>query len=155
MIDGNEINVAHEGRRPDLELNDLGKNRKLKEWGIELCEQMQSMCGLLDEQCDDHRIWFSALQEQIEKFHNPEMCPSALLLKEMRENQESFVDLVQRYAIEKKNYFMQDTMDEERLKQFEKITQDSIIEQERLETADNLSLDKYIASYYAQLGDLI
>ena len=154
MIDGNEIKVAHEGRRPDLELNDLGKNRKLKEWGIELCEQMRSVCGLLDEQCAT-TVYGLALQEQIEKFQNPEMCPSALLLEEMRENQESFVDLVQRYAIKKKNYFMQDTMDEKRLKQFEKITQESIIKQERLETADDLSLDEYIASYYAQLGDLI
>ena len=154
MIDGNEIKVAHEGRQPNLELNDLGKNRKLKKWGIELCEQMQSVCGLLDDQCATN-VYGSALREQIEKFHNPETCPSALLLEEMRENRESFVDLVQRYAIKKKNYFMQSTMDQKLLKQFEGIAQDSIIEQERLETADNLLLDEYIASYYAQLDNLI
>ena len=153
-IDGNEIKVAHQGRCPNLELNDLGESRKLKEWGMALCEQMQSVCGLLDEQCAT-TVYGSALQEQMEKFHNPAMCPSALLLEEMRENRESFVDLVRRYAIKRKNYFRQDTMDEERLKQFEKITQNSIIEQERLETTDDLSLDEYIASYYAQLGDLI
>ena len=153
-IDGNEIKVAHQGRCPNLELNDLGESRKLKEWGMALCEQMQSVCGLLDEQCAT-TVYGSALQEQMEKFHDPEMCPSALLLEEMRENQESFVDLVRRYAIKRKNYFRQDIMDEERLKQFEKITQNSIVEQERLETTDDLSLDDYIASYYAQLGDLI
>ncbi len=154
MIDGNEIEVAHQGRRPGLELNDLEKKRKLKEWGIELCRQMQSVCGLLDEQCTT-TVYSSALQKQIEKFHNPEMCPSALILEEMQDNRESFVDLVGRYAIKKKNYFMQSTIDERRLKQFERITRDSIIEQERLEMTDNLSLDEYIANYYAQLGDLI
>ena len=115
---------------------------------------MQSVCGLLDEQCTT-TVYSSALQKQIEKFHNPEMCPSALILEEMQDNRESFVDLVGRYAIKKKNYFMQSTIDERRLKQFERITRDSIIEQERLEMTDNLSLDEYIANYYAQLGDLI
>ena len=154
MIDGNEIKVAHEGRHPDLELNYFGKRKKLKEWGIEICEQMQPVCDLLDAQCDE-TIYRSALQKQIEKFHNPDLCPSALILSEMRQNHESFIELVQRYAIQKKNYFMQRSIDAERLKQFEKIAQSSIAEQEQLELADSLPLDDYIAAYYAQLDNLV
>lgn len=154
MIDGNEIKVAHEGRRPDLELNYFGKRRKLKEWGIEVCERMKPVCDLLDTQSNSN-LYSSALQKQVEKFDNPELCPSALILEEMRVNHESFIELVQRHAIQKKNYFIQRSTDTNRLKQFEKIVRSSIAEQEQLETTDSLSLDKYIASYYAQLDDLV
>ena len=153
MIDGNEIKAAHEGRCPNLELNYFGKGRKLKEWGIEVCERMQAVCDLLDRQCDNV-MYGSALQKQIEKFNHPDLCPSALILEEMRQNHESFVELVTRYTVQKKDYFMQRSVDTERLKQFEQIAKNSVAEQKRLERTDKLSLDEYIAAYYAQLDDL-
>ena len=152
MIDGNEIRVAHEGRRANLELDYYGQQRQLKNWGIEVCEQMQAVCDLLDQQCD-HNIYSSALSKQIEKFRSPDLCPSALILEEMRQNQESFIELIRHYTVQKKDYFMQRTLDIESVKQFERIAQNSINEQKKLEETDRLSLDEYIENYYAQLDD--
>jgi len=153
MIDGNEIKVAQEGRYPNLELNYFGNKRKLKEWGIDVCMRMQAVCDLLDSQCNND-IYRSALRKQMEKFHHPDLCPSALMLEEMRQNQQSFVELIRHYATQKKGYFMQYPVDTEHLRQFEQTAQNSIDEQKRLEKTDKLSLDQYIENYYAQLNDL-
>ena len=152
MIDSNEIKTAHEGRHPDLTLNYFEKPRKLKEWGIEICERMRVISDLLDRQCSNN-LYSSVLQKQIEKFRHPDLCPSALILEEMHLNQESFVGLIRRYAVDKKNYYMQRPLDTESLRQFEELAQQSIAEQKSLEIADSLSLDEYIKNYYAQLND--
>ena len=154
MIDGNEITTAHQGRDPELKLNYFGKPRALKNWGLEICHRMQAVCQLLDEQTEQ-TVYRQALDMQVEKIRYPDACPSALMLAEMRQKKEGFVEFVEQRATQYKDYFVERPLSAERLELFEQAVADSIAAQLKLETEDTLSLDEYIRAYYAPLDDLL
>lgn len=154
MIDGNEIAVAHNGRRAGLQLNYFGNTRELKNWGLEICDRIQAVCQLLDDQTNQ-TIYRDALEMQIEKLKDSDACPSALMLAKMRQHKEGFVEFVEHRAVEFKDYFAKRQLSTERFELFNQAVANSLNTQLKLETEDTLSLDEYISDYYAQLDDLV
>lgn len=89
--DADHTLVAAVGRRPGLELPGLRCLRPLAEWAREVLIEMQPIAELLDR-ARGLDTYSTALAAQREKVEAPERTPSARLLAEIRERQDSFFE---------------------------------------------------------------
>lgn len=148
-IDQNELEVAHRGRDPDLELRRATRSVSLQDWAAEICEQMQGVCELLDRGYDN-TPYADALQQQIAKIHDPELTPSARMLRIMRENGEGFYHFARRMSQQHNEYFRQVKLSDERRAFFLQHAEASLVSQAQIEAADTLSFDEYLEAYFRQ-----
>jgi len=148
-LDGNHAVVAREGRRPGLALRRGGRDVPLRDWALEVVDSMRGVCELLDEG-DEQRPYTTALDVQAAKVHNVALTPSARTLLEMRTNEESFFRFALRMSQQHKSYFLElFSPNESRQKEFEAEAEESLRQQARVEAADTLSFDEYLARYFA------
>jgi glutamate--cysteine ligase len=121
----------------------------MAEWARELLDAMQGLCEMLDQD-EPGRPYAAALDQQRAKLDDVTRTPSARLLNEMRETGESFVALSQRMSQLHKDYFLGlYPPNERRLAEFASAAQESHEAQARIEAADSMDLDSYLAHYLA------
>jgi glutamate--cysteine ligase len=149
-LDANHLLVARRGREPNLMLKRDGRDFPMRDWARELLDAMQGLCELLDHG-EAARPYTTALEQQRAKFDDVERTPSARLLAEMRQSGESFFQLAQRMSKLHKDYFLGlYPPNERRLADFAAAAEESHQAQARIEAADRLDFDTYLARY---LGD--
>lgn len=149
MIDGNELNVAHYGRDPELKLQRPQGDVSLKHWALEICEEMRGICEMLDSRYDN-APYSRSLAEQCEKIHYPEMTPSAIMLQTMRDKNEGFYHFARRMSQQHNEYFCQVELDEKTRAFYQQAAAESRQKQQQIEAADNQTFDEYLAAYFAQ-----
>ena len=148
-LDANHLTVARRGRQPNLKLNRDGREFSMIEWARELLESMQGLCEMLDHG-EAARPYSSALEQQRAKIDDVERTPSARLLAEMRQTGETFFQLARRMSKLHKDYFLGlYPPNESRLAEFAAAAQESHVAQRRIEAADNVDFDTYLARYLA------
>ncbi len=148
-LDENHLRVARRGREPGLKLNREGREFPMLDWARELLDSMQGMCELLDHG-EPARPYAAALEQQRAKIDEVERTPSARLLTEMRQTGESFFQLARRMSKMHKDYFLDlHPPNERRLAEFAAAAQESHEEQRRIEAADRVDFDTYLAHYLA------
>jgi glutamate--cysteine ligase len=148
-LDGNHATVARDGRRPDLELRHDGRDVGLRPWALEIVDGMRGICELLDGG-DPQRPYCAALAAQEAKITDIARTPSARLLAELRETGESFLDLGLRMSRLHRGYFLElYSPNESRQLEFAQEAEASLVEQDRVEAADRLTFDEYLARYFA------
>ncbi len=146
-LDANHLIVARAGREPGLQLNRGGRKVSMTQWAGELLDSMQGLAELLD-QGNPQRPYLTALEQQRAKVDDVERTPSARLLAEMRATGETFFELAQRMSKLHKDYFLGlYPPNERRLAEFASAAQDSHDAQARIEAADTLDFDAYLAQY--------
>jgi glutamate--cysteine ligase len=149
-LDENHLRVARRGREPGLTLHREGREFPMLDWARELLDSMQGLCEMLDygeRACP----YATALEQQRAKVDDVERTPSARLLGEMRQRGESFVQLARRMSKLHKDYFLGlYPPNESRLAEFGAAAQESREEQRRIEAADKLDFDSYLAHYLAE-----
>ena len=148
-IDANEISVAHHGRAPDLNISVGGKSLNMRQQGLELCDAMQACCDILDQGIES-KPYSSALRTQYEKFKDPDVTPSAIMLNEMRESGEGFFHLSKKLSEEHLQYFRKLNLDKDIKKQFLEQSQTSLEQQDELEKNEKQPFDEYLSGYFAQ-----
>ena len=92
-IKHNALSVASRGRDPALKLLNKGQEIPLQQWALRLCEEMQEICEVLDNDNGD-KPYTMALRKQMEVIRHPELTSSARMLSAMREQKLSITDLV-------------------------------------------------------------
>lgn len=148
-LDSNHLKVARRGREPGLTLDREGRTCLMVDWARELLDAMQSVSELLDHG-EASRPYTAALEQQRAKLEDVERTPSARLLAEMRQTGESFFDLALRMSRLHKDYFLGlYPPNERRLADFAAAAQESHDAQARIEAADRLDFDTYLAAYLA------
>ena len=148
-LDGNHAIVAKEGRRPGLKLRQDGRDSSLRGWALEIVDGMRGICELLDGS-DPQRPYCTALAAQQAKITEPGLTPAARLLTELSRDDESFFDLGLRMSQLHRSYFLElYSPNESRQLEFTQEAEASLAEQARLEAADRLSFDEYLARYFA------
>jgi glutamate--cysteine ligase len=148
-LDENHLRVARHGRKPGLTLNRDGREYPMSEWARELLDDMQGLCEMLD-QGEPTRPYATALEQQRAKVDDVERTPSARLLGEMRQTGETFFQLAQRMSKMHKDYFLDlYPPNERRLTEFAAAAQESHLEQRRIEAADTVDFETYLAHYLA------
>ncbi|RDH88383.1 MAG: glutamate--cysteine ligase [endosymbiont of Escarpia spicata] len=148
-IDRNEGASAHRGRDPELFLQRNGREIRLRDWALEICESMQAVCEILD-QGTGARTYSRALEQLSERARYPELTPSARMLAEMRENGESFFEFAQRISHDHQNYFLKQQLSAERQRAFTEEAERSWEQQRVIESADKISFDQFLADYFSQ-----
>ena len=148
-LDGNHGIVAREGRKPGLTLRRDGRDVSLRDWALEIVDSMRGVCELLDEG-DAQRPYTTALDLQAAKVHDVSLTPSARSLLEMRTNEESFFNFALRMSQQHKAYFLDlYSPNESRQDEFAPRPRRRCVEQSRVEAADKISFDEYLARYFA------
>jgi glutamate--cysteine ligase len=148
-LDGNHGRVAREGRRPGLALRRGGRDLPLRDWALEVMDGMRGVCELLDTG-DAQRPYTTALDVQAAKVHEPSLTPSARTLHELRTTGESFFQFALRMSGVHKAYFLGLHSTNEALQEaFEREAEESLREQARVEKADEIDFDAYLARYFA------
>jgi glutamate--cysteine ligase len=82
-LEHNHLQVARRGRTPGLMLSRDGRSVAFSDWATELLDGLQGVCELLDRG-DTARRYQGALARQLAKLREPELTPSARLLREVR-----------------------------------------------------------------------
>ena len=88
-IDARDLTVAREGRRPKLAIVDGGRERPLREHGLELLAGVRGVAELLDA---DAEGYVAAVDAAAEALREPERTPSAALLAALKTEQASFFE---------------------------------------------------------------
>jgi glutamate--cysteine ligase len=149
IIDHNFKTIVNRGREPELMLQDYSGERLFTELSDCLLAAMKPIARLMDEafECDGYQ---SALEEQKSKVADPELTPSARMLREMRETELPFFRLEMEYSKRWGEHFRQATLSPEVQKQFDDETRRSIAAQEDIEQGDGITFKQYLADFYAQ-----
>lgn len=148
----NHSGTATEGRDPDFRLSDSGKERTLKDWGKEIVEQVRAIAEIIDRG-EGSTDYVQAVDAQAESIENPEATPSARVLEELTPNEVPFYHFAKTSAEGHKAYFAHvEPLEGERLRLYEDEARTSLERQKKIEEADDISFEEYLANYYSQDG---
>lgn len=145
--------VVNTGRQPGLQLNNGNENVPLVDWSNQLLRAMNPIAELLDT-THETRDYSASLNNQLAKVADPELTPSARILREMRERKLPFFRLAMAYSKEWAQHFRERTITAERQAAFEQETQRSLMAQKQIEQADDISFEQYLDDFFAQYDTL-
>lgn len=148
-IDYNELVTAHRGREPGLQLRRCGKDISLRAWANEALSAMSGVCEVLDSASATTR-YSDSLRAQREKVADPDATPSAMMLAEMRSNDEGFFQYALRKSCEHRDYFQKTALSQERDEFFQGEARQSLQRQKQIEQEDTLGFSDYLKQYFAQ-----
>ncbi|MCU7835740.1 MAG: glutamate--cysteine ligase [gamma proteobacterium symbiont of Taylorina sp.] len=148
-IDHNEMLTAHRGRMPGLKLLRNGQNYLLKDWAMEIMQEMQAVCELLDADLPE-KPYINSLDKQIECVVNPDMTPSARMLDDMRQDHESFYHFAERMSKKHFHYYKNLHLSAEQEQFYKNEATLSIEKQMELEKGDKIDFELYLKNYFAQ-----
>lgn len=155
-IDINQSTTAHRGREPNLCLHRDGRPIALKHWAAELCEHMQGVAQLLDR-ANNSNGYSQSLQQQISAIHDSELTPSASILRQMRENHESFHGFTMRKTQEHYQSFKHAGLSPAQQlalnQHYDRLAAESLQEQRDLEAQTQIPFAQYLANYYQDTQD--
>jgi glutamate--cysteine ligase len=151
-IDENLLLVAHQGRKPGLDLQRANSERNLEkislqDWASELCYRMKAVASLLDQAnyCENY---FSSVKSQIASVFDPDLTPSARMLAEMREHKEGFFHYAHRMSEHHYQYYKNHPLSDEKIRFFENMASASIAQQIQIESNDSITFDEYLKNYF-------
>ena len=145
--------VVNRGREPGLTLEHEGKQPLLTDWGLDLLHSMAPIAALLD-QAFGGTSYSASLSLQSDKLHNPELTPSARILREMHERDLPFFRLAMAYSEQWAEHFRHRTLNESKADSYREEVSRSIKAQRDIEDTDIISFDRYLENFYAQYQSL-
>ena len=146
-IDARGLKVAREGRRPGFSFVDGGRERSLRERGLELTHGIRAVAELLDV---DGQGYVSAVDSAVEVLRDPERTPSAMLLAALKTEQASFFEYTLELARSHAAYFRDFALRGEREQALETAARRSHEEAEALASQDPRSFEAYLRDYFAE-----
>jgi glutamate--cysteine ligase len=147
IFKSNWVEVAKQGRNPNLILKKGKEELSLKDWALEIYSEMKLVSKILDEaqETEDHN-------QVMEKFYDAIMDSSKTfsgqLIKELQEGKKTFLDLHLEKAIQYKQDFSGERLSAHSMEFFENAAKKSIEDQNKLEK-DLRNFDSYLAEYLA------
>jgi glutamate--cysteine ligase len=148
-IDRNQTAAAHRGREPGLLLHRRGQAIALQTWAQELCEAMEGVCELLDQDTAD-APYTAALRAQKAAISDPQRTPSARMLEEMRERGEGFHYFAKRISKQHVRHFSAQPPSPQVSAAFAAQAERSWERQREIEAGERLSFEAYLQEYFAQ-----
>jgi glutamate--cysteine ligase len=146
-IDARGLKVAREGRRPGLSFRDGGRERPLRERGLELTEGIRAVAELLDA---DAQGYVSAVEAAADALREPDRTPSATLLAALRTERASFFEYTLGLARSHTAYFRDFPLTPEREQMLEAAASRSHAEAEALVHHDSRSFEAFLRDYFAE-----
>ncbi len=149
-IGRNALDVACRGRTPGLHLIRGGKAVELRVWAKEVAEDMRTVALILDSG-EDGTPYLDSLQLLLAALDDSENTPSARVLKEMRNNKESFQSYTHRVSRQHAEYFRSRHLESEKAIKFQLEADESLAAQKRAEASDTISFEEFLGHYFVQV----
>ncbi|MFK8069096.1 MAG: glutamate--cysteine ligase [Gammaproteobacteria bacterium] len=143
----NQSTAACTGRNPDLTLSRDGKSVLLTDWVTEILDNMHGVCETLDEGSET-KNYSDALQAQIKKVSDNDLLPSARVIAEMHENDQSFFDFAMKKSEQHRDYFFNLSVDQKQFSQMEEMAEQSHNEQQAIEATEQLPFEQFLENYF-------
>lgn len=141
----NQTRVVNEGRRPGLMLEGESGDVSMVEWGRSLLDQMRPLAKLMDGSFHSGSAEAS-LNQQWLKLADPELTPSARVLRGMRESGKGFapftLDLARQHRKTLSEPLAAAVRDDWRA-----LAERSLAEQAATEAGDSVDFAEYLAAY--------
>ena len=119
-------------------------------WAGDILKGLGEVCELLDRS-ETEPVYRASLDEQQAVVEDAGLTPSARILKEMRDNGESFYQFAMRMSETHKSYFLElDCTASDGYKRLGQEAAASLERQEEIEAQDSTSFDDYLSRYFIQ-----
>ena len=146
-IDNNEMITAMKGREPGVKLARFGQSITLTDWANEVFGALTPISHILDESNKTNK--YSIAVKNLSKIvSDPDKSPSALMLENMKKNNEGFHYFAKRMSVQHNTYFKQLALSKSRNDEFEQIVKDSIEKQRQIESSDKFTFEEFLDAYY-------
>lgn len=145
----NQLAVAHQGRKPGLQLQRGEQSISLQDWALEILDLMQPVCELLDQDSDD-RPYGRALQRQRSLVKDPELTPSARILAGMRQTGMPFAPFAMKVSEQHQQWFQGRRLEDDVAALYRRLAEQSHARQREVEARDDLGFDEFLERYFAQ-----
>ncbi len=145
--------IVNRGREPGLQLHSDEGDIPMAQWGHELLDAMVPVAARLDEAHGGER-YSASLRDQQAKVDDPELTPSARILREMRERDLPFFRIAMGYSEEWADHFREHALAPETRSRFEAETRRSLQAQHDMERSDETGFAEYLDRFYAQYKSL-
>ena len=148
-IASNHNATVYHGRDCSLLLRKNNAPISLRDWAQQILEKMKPLANLMDR-AHQEKEFSKALDVMEMRLKNSNRTPSAMILEQLRSNDESHQEFGIRKAKEHTNYFSKQKPDKVIIEKYSNLARLSIEEQRRIEDNDTLTFDEYLADYYDQ-----
>ena len=145
--------VVNTGRQPGLQLNNGSDDIPMVEWANALLDAMRPIAEILD-MAHESGDYITSLDCQLGKVADPELTPSARILKEMHDKELPFFRLAMAYSEKWAQYFRERTLSAEVQIAFEEEAQRSLLAQSDIEASDDISFKHYLDNFFSQYEGL-
>jgi glutamate--cysteine ligase len=139
--------TVYSGRDPTLTLLRGKEEVPLRGWGQTLLEEMLPVAAVLDK-ANHTESYTQALAAMLERIHDDSSTPAAIILAEMRSNNETYYAMAMRKACEHRDYFHANPPDASTMNKYQDLATQSLQKQADIEAHDSLSFDEFLADYY-------
>lgn len=143
----NQQEVVERGRDPDLVLHFCGREAGFRDLARELVAELAEVAPLLDA-AHGTGAYAAAIAREAQKLDNAELTYSARILALLREREQSFFQFGRETAARQATYFREHALHDEREAEFASDAAASRAEQARLEQADTLDFEAFLAAYF-------
>jgi glutamate--cysteine ligase len=145
--------IVNSGRLPGLLLNNGRAEIPMAQWAREMLNEMRPIAMLLDT-THQSANYTASLENQLAKVADPELTPSARVLREMRERNLSFFRLAMTYSEQWAQYFRERPLARDIQIDFEAETGRSLLAQHEIEQSDDISFAQYLDNFFTQYQTL-
>jgi glutamate--cysteine ligase len=141
--------VVNRGRQPGLQLQSGNGSQPITDWAEQLCAAMEPIARALDN-AHGGSDYLTDLRAQRNKVEDPELTPSARILREMREQDLPFFRLAMGYSERWADYYRERPLPGELQHRFEQAASNSIEQQQQVEATDAISFEQYLDNFFSQ-----
>ena len=141
--------TVYRGRDSYLYLRKEDALVSISDWAQQILEKMRPIANLMDRAHQDigHSKALNAMESRLQESNQ---TPSAMILEQLRNNNESHQEFGIRMAREHTDYFLKQKPDKTTIKKYLNLARLSIDEQRKIEENDELTFDQYLSDYYDQ-----
>ncbi|KRO95312.1 MAG: glutamate--cysteine ligase [SAR92 bacterium BACL26 MAG-121220-bin70] len=147
LIPQNIDRTVYQGRDPELKLLVGDSEISLREWGHSLFDEMRPVAELLNS-ANQTKAYSQVFNVMELKLTDDSTTPAAMLLEEMRANNETYYAMAMRKAAEHRDYFQANPPSVETTAKYKNLAEVSLQRQAEIEASDTLSFDDFLADYY-------
>lgn len=142
--------VAHEGRKPGLQLEGPEGTIALQAWGKQILQTLVPVAQWLDRDRQTP-LYQSSLERQIEKMADPDLTPSAVLLAGIKQTG-SFFEHSQMLSRRHHEYFKTLPPDARVVEKLTTKVEESFTKQAQMEGDSRGSFEDFLAAYLQQIN---
>ena len=139
----NQAVTVNTGRAAETTISLDGVNHNLRELGSKLVESMVPLATIIDEVCETTKH-SESVRLQLEKLADPELTPSAEILREIRLNQPTYYHLVSDCAKNYQQTFLTTHLPLQREQAIDSEAARSIEQERAITRADHMTFEEYL-----------